>query len=58
MLKLNNYSKNTLTSIEMSNFYGAKVMKTCISSECPNGDIWYDNDDDGKFSPGDYICKL
>lgn len=56
MCKLNKYSKNTLTNIEMSNFYGAKERKTGKSPEYPNGDIWYDNDNNGKLSPGDFIC--
>ena len=36
-------------------FYGGKEHPTTLMGEnCP--DTWYDNDNDGDFSPGDSIC--
>ena len=36
-------------------FYGGKEKPTTMMGEnCP--DTWYDNDNDGNFSPGDTIC--
>ncbi len=55
MKSIKDFLNTAVKTNELPFIYGGKEKPTTLLGEnCP--DTWYDNDDDGEYSPGDTIC--